>query len=378
MTVAKLKVTFILPGAGYDPVGGFKVVYEYANRLVDRGHRVSIVHAAQLRQDTSLKEKIRRSLYFYHRKATGRYHPNRWFSLNPEIQLFWLMSLNRSPIPDADVVIASSWETAECVNRYPDSKGRRFYLIQGLETWSGPKDRVLGTWKMPLHKIIISKWLADMAKDLGVPFVYIPNGLDFKAFGIDVPPRDRYPTHVHMLYHELELKGSADGLKALEIAKRAMPDLRATLFGVSAPPPRLPKWIEYHRRPSQQMLRQLYNRAAIFLSPSWSEGWPLPPAEAMICGAALVATDIGGHREYASHEQTALLSPPKDPARLADTLLRLLRDPELRIKLAMAGNSHIRQFTWDRAADALEGVLATVSSLSAAISPWNAHGPWEN
>jgi glycosyltransferase involved in cell wall biosynthesis len=74
-------------------------------------------------------------------------------------------------------------------------------------------------------------------------------------------------------------------------------------------------------------------------------------------GAALAATDIGGHREYALHESTALLSPPKDPHALAANLLRLVQDRELRLRLAAAGNRFMQQFTWERATDAMEGLL---------------------
>jgi glycosyltransferase involved in cell wall biosynthesis len=77
----------------------------------------------------------------------------------------------------------------------------------------------------------------------------------------------------------------------------------------------------------------------------------------MLCGAALVATDIGGPREYAVHQQTALLSPAKSPEKLAENVLRLMRQPELRQQIARQGNARIRQFTWQRAVDSLEGLL---------------------
>src|SRR5712672_2573131 len=37
-------VTFLLPGGGSEPVGGFKVAYEYANGLAERGWKVRVVH----------------------------------------------------------------------------------------------------------------------------------------------------------------------------------------------------------------------------------------------------------------------------------------------------------------------------------------------
>ena len=39
------------------------------------------------------------------------------------------------------------------------SHGRRFYLIQHFEDWSGDRDQVLRTWRLPMHKIVISRWL---------------------------------------------------------------------------------------------------------------------------------------------------------------------------------------------------------------------------
>ena len=36
-------VTFLLPGGGSAPVGGFKVAYEYANGLAQRGWKVRVV-----------------------------------------------------------------------------------------------------------------------------------------------------------------------------------------------------------------------------------------------------------------------------------------------------------------------------------------------
>ena len=96
---------------------------------------------------------------------------------------------------------------------------------------------------------------------------------------------------------------------------------------------------------------------AIFIGPSWAEGWPLPPAEAMQCGAAPCLTDIGGHREYGIAGKTALLSPPKEPGALAQNILTLVRDNAMRIGLAERAHQFIQQFTWERAVSVLEKSL---------------------
>lgn len=41
-----MKITFVLVSSGQNPVGGFKIVYEYANCLAARGHNVTIIHPA--------------------------------------------------------------------------------------------------------------------------------------------------------------------------------------------------------------------------------------------------------------------------------------------------------------------------------------------
>jgi glycosyltransferase involved in cell wall biosynthesis len=265
--------------------------------------------------------------------------------------------LSEKWIPKGDVVIATAWPTAEWISQYSTDKGKRFYLIQHLETWYGSEEEVYATWKAPLKKIVIANWLLDVAKDLGEEAVYIPNGLSADEFRLDTPPKGRDPKRIMMLYHNVDWKGSADGIEALLMAKMEEPEIRAILFGVPARPAFLPNWIDYYQKPERHLLRELYNQAAIFVAPSWTEGWGLPPSEAMLCGAALVATDIGGHREFAFQEDTALISPAKEPRRLADNILRLVRDPEMRVRLATRGHEYIQQFTWERATEKLESTL---------------------
>jgi glycosyltransferase involved in cell wall biosynthesis len=160
-----------------------------------------------------------------------------------------------------------------------------------------------------------------------------------------------------MLYHSAEWKGCSDALKALSLVHQRVPALRVTMFGVPAMPANLPTWVEYHRTPTRELLRRLYNEAAIFIAPSWTEGWGLTACEALLCGSALVATDIGGHREFAFDGLTALMCAAKDPSQLADRTLRLIHNAALRMRLAQQGNEYVRQFTWERATTKFEAVL---------------------
>jgi glycosyltransferase involved in cell wall biosynthesis len=352
-----LKITFLLPGHGHFPTGGGKVAYEYANHLSRRGHRVSLVHPAMVAAHASPIQIVRGAASYVHRSTRRGFSPRKWFPIEPAVKLLWVPSLSSRFIPDGDVVLATAWSTAEWVPEYPTAKGEKFYLIQSWETWAGPEDRVRATWMTPLKKIVVARWLRDIAGELGVECSYIPNGIDLQQFGVDTPIESRDPNRLMMLYHSHPVKGSADGLEALALIKKQLPDLRVTLFGTAAADPAFPRWVEYRRLPSQQELRSCYNQASIFIAPARMEGWPLPPAEAMLCGAALVATDIGGHREYGIHEETALLSPARAPKKLAENALRLIRSPELRTKIARQGQECIRKYSWGKAVDAFEHLL---------------------
>ena len=355
----RLRIVFLLPGPGREPVGGFKVAYEYANHLSARGHTVTVVHASRILRNSGRMTVIRRALGHASRRLLGAYGPSPWFALDPRVRSLWVPSLAAHHIPDGDAVVATAWQTAEWIAEYPEPKGRRFYLIQHLETWGGSEAQVMATWKLPIEKIVISRWLQEVAESLGERSHYIPNGLDFEAFGPDVPPEERRRDSILMLHHTLPWKGTRDGVIALGRVLDRHPGSLIRLFGTGPKPTNLPEGFLYHRNPPQDRLRAMYNEAAIFVAPSLTEGWPLPPAEAMMSGCALAATDIGGHREYSVPEETALLSPPGDPETLAENLLRLVEDDSLRHRLARAGLTQIRQFTWTRATDAFERALAT-------------------
>ena len=349
-----MRVTFVLPGAGSVPVGGFKVVYEYANRLSERGHTVAVVHTAQPDREASTGEQLKKGVRFLQRNLDKSYRPD-WFELRPNVSLLWRATPAAQGVPDADAVIATAWQTAEWVADYPAAKGRKFYLIQHYETWSGPQARVNATFTLGLRHLVIARWLQEVVRAQGADATYIPNGLDFGAFGIDTSPENREARV--MFYHGADWKGSADGIEALKTVKTQCPELQAVLFGAPAAPEGLPNWIRYERTPTPTELRALYNESSVFMATSWTEGWGLPGCEALMCGCALAATDVGGHREYAVNGETALLSPPKDPAALAQNVIKLLRDKALRLSLAEQGRAYVQRFTWEAATGRLEREL---------------------
>ena len=100
-------------------------------------------------------------------------------------------------------------------------------------------------------------------------------------------------------------------------------------------------------RVSREELVRLYNRAQVFVSPSLYEGFGLPAAEAMACGAALVATTAGAFPEVVEQGVSGLLVPPGDAGALAGAIQRVLDDGALQERLGQAARKRIvERFSW--------------------------------
>src|SRR5712664_138204 len=352
-----MKITFLMPGYMWGPSGGFKVVYEYANRLVSRGHQVSVVHPRRLTFRPPIEltrhqhgRRIRLDLLELVSTPSIDWHP-----IDKRVNLLFVPSSRERHIPDGDVLFATAWNTARPVMECSSAKGEKCYFIQHYETWMGPKDLVDQTWRMPLRKVVISHWLLEIGRGLtSHSLTYVPNGIDHERYGVTHPIATR-PRQVAMMCSPVAFKGSKDGIAALEIAKNKFPDLRVVLFGNSRRSSWIPKWMTYARNPSQKwIVEELYNGSSIVLSSSVTEGFALPPAEGAACGCAIVATDSGGIRDFVQDGVTGLLSPPKNPEALANNICLLLRNDALRIRLARSANDFIKRFNWERSADLLE------------------------
>jgi len=356
-----MKIVFILPGWPRKPGGGYRIVYKYANEMASRDHEVTIIHPHNMPNNPVEQKnyclKLRPKLGRIRNKIFPP-HTISWEWIDPRVKLLYVPTIDEKYIPNADAVIATAWRTAEYVEKYSLLKGEKFYLIQHYEIWSGPKERVDATWKSNLHKIVISIWLKELAEKIGAKDVFhIPNAIDHTLFRL-IHPIDKRPQRINMMFSETELKGSRDGIKALSIVKKQFPEVSVVFFGVGHRSNKIPSWIEYVRNPAQQYLvEEIYNGSSIYLCPSWTEGWHLPPAEAMSCGCAVVSTDIGGVRDYAINGETSLLSPPHEPEKLAKNIIKLLSNDDIRVRLAKQGRENILKFKWDRSANMLEDFL---------------------
>jgi phosphatidyl-myo-inositol dimannoside synthase len=111
-------------------------------------------------------------------------------------------------------------------------------------------------------------------------------------------------------------------------------------------------------------LAGLLHRTDLFVMPCLQvegdvEGFGIVFMEAALGGAPSVATRVGGIPDAVVDGETGLLVEPGDPAAMADAILRLVRDPELRARLAAAAARRARaSFSWEAISAAYDAVLA--------------------
>lgn len=350
-------ITFLMPMRADMPSGGYKIVYEYANMFEKNGYNVNIVYPAILLfKENSFILNMKFIRDFLVLKKTKEYLPYKWFNLNKSVKNIWIPYINSIFIPKSDYIVATAWQTAELMNKFSERKGKKIYLIQGFEDFSGNKDRVINTWKMKFNKVVIAKWLKKIADDLGEETEIINNPLNFNEFGVDKKIEERANTII-MMYSEHEWKDSDVGIKAIKKVTEIYKDLKVIFFSSYKRNKSIPEWVEYYENPKRELLRKLYNESVIYIGTSKREGWGLPVSEAMQCGCSVVCTDIDGYNEVAFDNDTALLVPAGDSDKMAEKILELLEDREKMIKIAKRGNENIQKYRPEEAFKSFEAFL---------------------
>lgn len=348
-----IKINFILPFKARRPAGGFRVMYEYANRLSRLGYAVHLTYPVHTPfMNYRLPYIARRIL-----SMVEGFGKDRWFDFDPAITMAYVPEVKDVYIPDADIVIATWWATVQEMGKLSLRKGKKINLIQGYENWEGHEDLLLKTYDMPdTVNVVISSFLKNIVEQhTDNEVIQIENGVDKDVFNITQPIERRKPTTVVMSYSIQEIKGSKDGIEALKLVKEQIPELTVELFGVCPHPEGLPEWMSFTRNPAN--LPEMYNRNAILLSTSLTEGFGLVCVEGMFCGCALVCTDIDGHREYAFDGDTALLAAPQDAKKMAEHICRLIRNNEERIAIAKRGNAFAQRYSWNNAIARMDEVI---------------------
>lgn len=355
-----MRVTFVLPTLDYS--GGNRVVAMHAAGLIERGHRVSVVVPRPGR--SGLKDSLGRLLagaaWRGGEQATGGSHVED-AGLVP-IVAAKAGAVRAADVPDADVIVATWWETAEWIQSMPPAKGVKAYFVQGYEVFGyTPKDRVEATYRAPLYRITISCWLQDkLAQDFGDTQVdLVPNGVDTAHFSCAPRGKQALPT-VGFIAATTPVKGLDTALAALQRLHTRRPALRVQVFGRQAFDASgfrgLP--VAYAEKPTQAQIRDVYGSCDVWLAPSLSEGFNLPALEAMACRTPVVSTRTGWPAQAIVDGENGYLAEVGDDAMLArhlDTVLGL--DVAAWRRMSDAAHETASALSWPRATVQFEAAL---------------------
>jgi len=346
-----MKVNIFVPFIPFKPGGGLKVMFEYANHLTYLGHSVTLYYPIRVAfiKQSFLKAVIKYVLY---RGKSSKMLS--WFTLDDRIKVKCVFDINDNTIENGDIIFSTWWSLMFEINKLSASKGRVFNLIQDIENWTGNEDEVKLSYTIAnSNNLVIADHLNKyISSQTGITPLQTQIAVDDKIYYLNRPIHDRDNYSLCMMYSIEPRKGSKYGLEALQILKLKYPLLKVALFSVADAPAALPDWIDYYK--NYPKLPDLYNNAAVFLSPSTQEGCALPPMEAMYCGCAVVCTNIDGHKEYGSNGETVVFAIPADVNDLVEKVSFLIENDTFRTKIAQQGNEFIKKYTWEASAIKLQ------------------------
>lgn len=304
-----MKITFVLPGLFFS--GGVRLCQKYCERLNEMGHECNIFYPLS--------------------KFRGKFYKNTHCYVVP------------SQLPDADVVIATSWETAFVVAELPERCGRKIYFIQHYEQWDyhngGQKDpKIETTYSFPLKHIIVSNYLHSILPKQYVSDVVVRVGSNSPW---DYEKVYSEPRILYNMRNE-KWKGGSTLEPILRRIQTEFPDIPVRSYGI----PHL----------SDEKVDELFKWANIFVNASWIEGFGLPPLEAAGYGCATIAPENSAMPEMFNQTEM-IFCKAKDQDCLYKSLLYLIGRANRREMLGKNAKAKAARYTFDRAAVEFERAI---------------------
>ena len=219
--------------------------------------------------------------------------------------------------------------------------------------------------QLPRHLTVSENSKKDIVAQMRVhpdTLHIVPVGVDQRQFR-PMPHIARVPGRLMTTASaDVPLKGLTYLIEAMAKVRAERDDAHLVVIGhprhKSAVPAQIERLglqgaVEFVTGVSDERIVELYAEAEIAVVPSLYEGFSLPAIEAMACGVPLVTTTGGALPEVVGTPGVAAMTvPPGDPGALAQQLIEVLNDAELRARLGEGGLHRVLdRFTWRRTAE---------------------------
>jgi glycosyltransferase involved in cell wall biosynthesis len=328
-----------------DVGGGARVLFEHANRLVTRGHRLTLLS---------------------HLPAPD------WTTVLGDFRHVPVGTDLVDAIPPCDLVVCGYWDhvaaaRAASVAPVVHFEQGDFHLFEEID------DGFHRVVQANLHAADLTTTVSTrVAAVLADRFALrdaevVHNAIDPAVFHPDPSAQTRHggpstAEHGYLIcvgWDGNHFKGIDDIRRVWDRISAARSGLR--LVWVTPRPPCHGPLGDVVVNPPQHELADLYRGAIAYVCASHYESFPLPPLEAMACGTPVVTTANEGALEYARHEENALVVPVGDVDAMAAALCRIVDEPDTASRLRAGGLRTAAQFTWDASIDTVERHYRTLS-----------------
>ena len=198
-----------------------------------------------------------------------------------------------------------------------------------------------------------SGYLVDVFREFGLAAETVPNIIDLSQFSY----RKRDPLRPHLIctrgfhsYYSVDVV-----VKAFAKVQEAFPGAALDLVGGGPLESAIRQLVSEMRLSgvnfcgvaSREQIGGYYDRADIFINASHLDNMPVSVLEAFASGMPVISTAPEGIRYLVEHGHTGLLSQPGDVDALAENVVRVLREPELALRLSASAFEQSRSYRWD-------------------------------
>ena len=346
--------------------------YDIAKRLVSKGHEVHILTSL----DKGLpKESIEEGFYL-HRIRFSR------INLLGAV-IFWLPILSKLRKINPDLVHAQG------IGMATPALMAKVFLNKPYSIWCQGSDVYLPwNFKRPLSKLVfrhadaVAAYSENMKKEIQKisdrDICIITNGVDLQLFenltrekarnNLQFNKDQKILTFVGTLR---PVKGVKYLIQAMDILIKQKTDIRLILVGDGPDREALQRmtedlklgnYITFIGKVSHEKVPEFMVASDIFVLPSLSEGFGSVNLEAFAAGLPIVATKVGGLPEIIKEGENGLLVESKNPKQLAEIILLLLDNPELRNKFSENNKLKVKNYTWDNVVDVLEKMFIDITN----------------
>lgn len=359
-----MKIAILVPMFPPKWLAGTEIAtWNIAKHLATRGHEVHVITSL----DKGLAKETIENGFYISRIGFPRV---RFIG----IILFWLQALLALRKISPDIVHAQSIPMGLCALLVKKILKKPYIVYSRGELYLSWTFKTLVSKLVLRSADVVIALTNDMRRKIskiyGGDVYIIPNGIELERFAnlskqnsrdkLNIAEDDKVVIFVGRFRPEKDVTCL---IKAMEIMVERNPKMKLFVIGEGEEEEQLKEltkklnldWhVNFVGQVAYRKVPEYMAAADVFVLPSLSEGFPLVMPEAMACGLPIVATKVGGVPEIITDGENGLLVEPKNPQQIAEKVLLLLGDDELRQKISKSNKDKVKNYSWENVIQRLE------------------------